>query len=179
MICELILAILFLSNPLWARTAQQTVVSPHSGSAREQFVGTWELVSTEYRYKDGSRRPYPDAGPHGKGYLMYMTDGHMCAQLMNPDRPAWKDVDHPTNAEKISAFDNFSAYCGRFEVDEAAHTMVHLPEVASSPAFVGSRQPRPYSFAGDLLVFSDRETEEPGAETYTITWKKTKQSKDN
>jgi hypothetical protein len=51
-----------------------------SVSVRERFLGTWELVSTEYRYTDGTRRPYPDVGPHGKGYLMYALGGHVCAQ---------------------------------------------------------------------------------------------------
>ena len=39
-------------------------------SVSERFLGTWELLSTEYRYTDGRRRPYPHVGPHGKGYLM-------------------------------------------------------------------------------------------------------------
>ena len=69
------------------RIKDTTGVAP-SVSVRERFLGTWELLSTEYRYTDGRRRPYPHVGPHGKGYLMYALDGRMCAQLMNPDRPA-------------------------------------------------------------------------------------------
>jgi len=103
-----------------------------------------------------------------------VLDGRMCAELMNPDRPVWKQAGHPTDAEKISAFDGFFAYCGKYEVDEAKHVMIHLPEVALWPGFVGSKQPRPYSFSdsGDLLTFSDKETDEPGAESYSITWRK-------
>ena len=123
-------------------TKDSTTVAP-AVSVRERFVGTWELVSTEYRHTDGTRRPYPDVGPHGKGYLMCGLDGRMCAQLMNPDRPAWKEAGHPTEAEKISAFDGFFAYCGQYEVDEAKHVMIRLPEVASWPGFAGCKQPRP------------------------------------
>jgi hypothetical protein len=81
--------------------------------------------------------------------------GRMCAQLMNPDRPAWMEAGHPTDAEKTSAFDGFFAYCGKYEVDEAKHVMIHLPEVASWPGFVGSNRHRPYTFSdsGDLLTF--------------------------
>ena len=156
-----------------AQNKDSTTLAP-AVSVRERFVGTWKLVSTEYRYTDGTRRPYPDAGPHGKGYLMYGLDGRMCAQLMNPDWPAWKEAGHPTDAEKISAFDGFFAYCGKYEVDEAKHVMIHLPEVASWPGFVGSKQPRPYTFSdsGDLLTFSGKERDEPGAESYSITWRK-------
>ena len=32
------------------------------------IIGTWELVSTEERLTDGSKRPYSDVGPRGQGY---------------------------------------------------------------------------------------------------------------
>jgi len=141
---------------------------------RERFLGAWELVSTEYRYTDGTRRPYRDVGPHGKGYLIYALDGRMCPQLMHPRRPAWKQAEHPTDAEKISAFEAFFAYCGKSEVDEAKHVMTHLGDVAWRPGFVGSKQSRPYTFSDsrELLTFSGKETEEPGAESYSIIWKR-------
>lgn len=140
---------------------------------RDLFVGTWELVSTEDRMSDGSRRPYPVVGPRGKGYLMYTADGHMCAAGMNPDRPAWADVNKPTDAEELRAMEGFFGYCGRYEIDAASHVMYHYPEVALEPHLVGTRQKRPYKFDGDLLTFSDRDTE-PGVESYAISWKKMK-----
>jgi len=177
LILLLLIAVSFATQKSSARQSAKmkdtTGIAPPV-SVRERFLGTWELVSTEYRYTDGTRRPYPDVGPHGKGYLMYALDGRMCAQLMNPDRPAWKEAGHPTDAEKISAFDGFFAYCGKYEVDEAKHVMTHLPDVASWPGFVGSKQPRPYAFSDsrDLLMFSGKERDEPGAESYSITWRK-------
>jgi Lipocalin-like domain len=50
-----------------------------SSEDRAHIVGTWELVSTEERLTNGSKRPYLDVGAHGKGYLMYTADAHMCA----------------------------------------------------------------------------------------------------
>src|SRR5438046_1397299 len=38
--------------------------------AQVQFLGTWKLVSTEEKLKDGSSRPYQDVGPRGAGYLI-------------------------------------------------------------------------------------------------------------
>ena len=137
-----------------------------------KLIGTWELVSAHEILTDGSKRPYPDTGPHGKGFLMYTADGHMCAQLMNPDRPKWRDAGHPTIEEKASAFDGFAAYCGKYEIDEASKVIYHLPETAWSPAFVGTRQVRPYSLQGDLLTFADKEADEPGIVSYSITWRK-------
>ncbi len=100
-----------------ATSAAQTFRSTGQTLLRAQLVGTWELVSTEDHLKDGSTRAYPDVGPHGKGFLIYTADGYMCAQLMNPDRPRWKDEGQPTDAEKISAYDGFSSYCGPYEVE--------------------------------------------------------------
>jgi Lipocalin-like domain len=172
----LVIAVSFVTQKSSARQSAKikdtTRIAP-SVSVRERFLGTWELVSTEYRYTDGRRRPYPDVGPHGKGCLMYALDGHVCAQLINP-RPARKEAGHPTDAKKISAFDGFFGYCRKYKVDGAKHVMMHLPDVASWPGFAGSKQPRPYTFSdsGDLLTFSGKELDEPGAESYSITWRK-------
>ncbi len=147
--------------------------SPVAQVAHDRMVGAWELVSTEERMLDGSRRPYSDVGPHGKGYLIYTEDGHMCATGMNPDRPLWSDVNKPTDAEKLRAIDGFFGYCGRYEMDTANHVIYHYPEVAVEPGLVGTKLERPYTLNGDLLTFSDKDTA-PGIESYTISWKKSK-----
>jgi len=139
---------------------------------RDRLVGTWKLVSAEYTMKDGSQRPYGNLGPRGKGFLIYAADGYMCADLVNPDRPRWGDVVHPTMEEKLSAAEGTFAYCGRYEIDAAGKQIVHLPEVASRPDYVGSRQVRPYKFEGGRLVLSDVETEEPGAVRWKVIWEK-------
>src|SRR5882724_1567238 len=89
-------------------------------SVRAQLTGTWELVSTVQYLTDGSKRPYPDVGPRGKGFLM-------CAAGMNPDRPAWKDVNKPTDAEKLRAMEGFFGYCGRYEIDTGNQVIYHYP----------------------------------------------------
>lgn len=158
-----------IAGALLAEVQKKT--DPRNEQAR--FVGAWSLVSTEETLTDGSKRPYLDVGPNGKGYLMYTADGHMCAAGMNPDRPAWIDVNKPTDAEKLRAMDSFFGYCGRYEIDIANHVMYHYPEVALDPGFVGSEQKRPYRLDGDVLTFSDKDTT-PGIESYAITWRKVK-----
>ena len=69
---------------------------------RDRIVGTWKLVSAIDIMKDGTTRPYPAYGTHGKGFLMYQRDGYMCADLVNPDRPKWADPVHPTAEEKAA-----------------------------------------------------------------------------
>jgi len=158
------LALLFLGQHpgvVQARAAQ---------SVRERFVGTWRLVVDENISREG-KVTYPDVGPHGVGYLIYAPDGHMCVGLMNPDRPKWKEPREPTEKEKIALFDSFYAYCGRYEINEAEHVMMHLPEMASTPDYVNSKQPRPYSFEGDRVTFSGPELAPQGG-TYRIVWQK-------
>jgi hypothetical protein len=167
-----VVTLLVLNVPgIGQEPVQQQVVRGRS-SVRDRFVGAWELVSAEFNMKDGSKRPYPDVGARGRGYLIYAADGHMCAQLVNTGRSKWKDATHPTDAEKVAAMNGLSAYCGRFEVDEAKRVMYHYPEVAWQPNFEGTTQPRPYTFNDDLLTFSDKEEEEPGAVSYSIVWRR-------
>ena len=139
---------------------------------RNQIVGTWTLVSTEQIMKDGTTRPDPRFGPHAKGFLMYQPDGFMCANLVNPDRPKWADTAHPTPAEKAAAGDGTFAYCGRYEIDVKQKQIVHLPEVATDPGYVGSRQIRPYTFQDGRLVLGDVEKDDPAVERWKIVWGK-------
>jgi hypothetical protein len=70
--------------------------------------------------------------------------------------------------------EGFFAYCGRYEIDEAKQVLYHYPEVAWVPNFVGTKQERPYRFDWELLTFSGKATDEPGVESWTITWRKVK-----
>jgi len=137
---------------------------------RDRILGTWTLVSTEETMKDGTTRPFPSYGPHAKGFLMYQPDGYMCADLVNPDRPKWADPTHSTTEEKVAAADGTFAYCGRYEIDEKQ--IVHLPEVATDPGYVGSRQVRPYRFEGSRLILSDVERDDPTVTRWKIVWER-------
>jgi len=151
-------------------TAEQVHVSPN---AQMRFVGTWKLVSTEEKLKDGSSRPYQDVGPRGTGYLIYTADGHMCVELTGANRPKWNVP--PTTAQKIAAMDTFSAYCGRFEVDDVNHVMWHYPELALDPNFVGFKGRRPYRFEGNRLIFSGKQAPEEDDQTvdrWAIVWER-------
>jgi hypothetical protein len=141
---------------------------------RDRIVGTWRLVSTEEILKDGTIRPFPAFGPHGKGFLIYQRDGYMCAVITNPDRGKTGDPAHAMPEEKLVAADGTFSYCGRYEIDVKRETIVHLPEVASDPGYVGSQQLRPYRFEGGRLIFSDVEKDDPSAARWKIVWEKVK-----
>jgi hypothetical protein len=139
---------------------------------RERIVGTWKLVSMEETMKDGTTRPISGFGAHAQGFLMYQRDGYMCAQLINPDRPKWSDPAHPTVEEKLAVGEATFAYCGKYEVDVKQAQIIHLPEVATDPGYIGSRQIRPYRFEGTRLILSDVEKSDPSVARWTIIWEK-------
>jgi hypothetical protein len=139
---------------------------------RDRIVGTWKLVATEETTKHGTTRPFAAFGPHAKGLLMYQRDGYMCAELMNPDRPKWADPAHATPEEKVTAAEGAFAYCGHYEIDANQKWILHLPEVATDPAYVGSRQIRPFRFEGRRLILSDVEQNDPMVARWTIVWEK-------
>jgi hypothetical protein len=93
-----------------------------------KFLGAWRLVSTEQRLADGSTRPSPGFGPKGQGYLLY-TATHMCALLINPDRPRWNSPRTPTEQEVRLAFNGLTAYCGAYEVDAKQGLVIHHVEL--------------------------------------------------
>src|SRR5262249_41584303 len=150
------------------------------GKHRDYFLGTWKLVSTEIRHPDGHATPFPDLGPDAIGFLLYTPDGHMCAELMKPGRPKWAVGENPTAAEAATALVGFNAYCGTFEVQESERTMIHFPQTAWSPGWVGSVQKRPYHFVSQDRFFFRGEEPLPqqggktGSLTWTITWERAK-----
>ena len=119
-----------------------------------QLIGTWQLDSIEDTMKDGTVKAPEQFGPHPRGFLMYHPDGHMCASIMNPDRPAWKDPAKATDAEKITYYDTFIAYCGTYKLDAEHSVVTHYPTVAWIPAYVDSTQVRPFKIDGTRLIIT-------------------------
>ena len=77
---------------------------------------------------------------------------------------------HTTPEEKVAAADGTFAYCGRYEIDARQKQIIHLPEVATDPGYVGPRQVRPYVFEGGRLVLSDVEKDDPSVARWKIVW---------
>lgn len=166
--------LLFVLLPLILLAQRPAVPQARTESSiRQRFIGTWRLVSNENISAKGEVTIATLTGPHGVGYLIYDPSGHMCVGLMNPDRPKWTEPRDPTEKEKILLFDAFYAYCGKYEIKEAEHLMIHLPELASTPDYVNSVQPRPYTFDGDRMTFSGPETRPQGG-AWKIVWEKVK-----
>jgi hypothetical protein len=163
-----LLSVVLLSASLFAQSA--TAVPTVS-----QLVGTWKLVSIEDTMRDGKVQPSAQFGPHPHGFLMYEPDGHMCATIVNGDRPSWKDPNHATDAEKIAYHDTLIAYCGSYQLDSATSTVTHYPEIAWEPAYVGSTQPRPFRLEGDkLIITATAGMSDPAIKKRVLVWQRAK-----
>jgi len=165
---KVVVSILALSAALLAQSAAPAPTA-------SQLVGTWKLVSIEDTSQDGTVHPSTQFGPHPHGFLMYEADGHMCATIVNGDRPAWKDTHKPTDAEKIAYYDTLIAYCGTFRLDSATSTVTHYPEIAWLPSYVGSAQPRPFRLEGDKLIITvTGDMSNPAAKQRVLVWRSAK-----
>ncbi len=147
-----------------------------AGDLAKRVVGTWKLVSTEQRMRDGTTRPSPLYGSNGIGYLIYTEAGRMCAVLMDPSRSSWKSEDEPTEAELRSAFEHFVAYCGRYEVNEAGGFVIHRVEMDVVPNSAGAERKRFISLKGNRLMLRPAEQVGKDVVEYTLTWERVDES---
>ncbi len=123
-------------------------------SSRDQFIGTWRLLSYESHLPDGSIE-YP-FGPDVTGMLVYTEQGHMTGQVMRHNRselPTGYRASGPSEAV-LAAFDGYIAYCGTFEVDETAGVVIHKVEASLYPNWVGTEQRRNFRFDKNILTLS-------------------------
>jgi ketosteroid isomerase-like protein len=158
----------------WQVVASETKsVRSSNPSARDRLIGTWKLVSTEAILTDGSSKPFPEYGLHPVGYLMYDATGHMCVTLANPNPPHWADPAKPTNIERALTHEAMEAYCGTYEVREKESQVIHRPELAEWPHYIGSDQVRNFRFEGNRLILSLEETVPNGGwRRSRITWER-------
>jgi hypothetical protein len=119
---------------------------------REQLLGTWRLASYYTEGTDGSI-VYP-MGQAARGFIMYLADGFMSANLMVPGRPAYTGgiAETATPAERAAAALGYFGYAGRYDIDEQAQAVRHHIDVALAPNLAGSTQFRHVRFEGRRLV---------------------------
>jgi hypothetical protein len=121
---------------------------------RDQFVGTWKLVSHEHRQSDG-QVSYP-FGRGTFGIAMLDANGRYSAQIMRPDLPVFASGDRlkGTPAEIKSAFEGSFAYFGSYEVNQEERTLTLHVEGSSFPNWVGTEQKRFYEFSGNRMTLT-------------------------
>jgi hypothetical protein len=117
---------------------------------KDSFIGTWRLVSFEFRSKDG-QVSYP-FGEDAVGYVMYSQDGYVSFTIMSAHRPkfASADITGGSIEEKISAVDTYFSYCARYEV--RGDRVIHHLEVSLFPNWIGADQERTFEFGDNRLI---------------------------
>jgi hypothetical protein len=151
--------------------------------AREQFVGTWRLVTMRGNLGDGApEEPY---GPEPLGYITYTADGHMHAILMQRDRPpvgtpmeefsrrtglrrlAFLIRELPALARQTNATMKSMAYSATWEV--LGSELIHHVTASVLPDWIGAELRRTYELDADQLVLTARYPEDRYVE---ITWER-------
>jgi len=121
---------------------------------KEQFVGTWKLISAEAVRANGDI--VKPLGESPKGVIMYDAHGNMAAQLFRADRQDFASEDRTaaSDSEIRSAFLSFTAYYGTFTVDDVKGVVTHHVEGSLLPNWVGGDQHRNFKLDGDKLTLS-------------------------
>ena len=120
--------------------------------SKQDFVGTWRLISWEAHSSDG-KVTYP-FGEDADGFIMYALDEHMSVVIFRAEREPFGTSDVLAGSEKqlAAAARSYISYAGRFEVQ--GERVRHFVEASLFPDWVGSTQARLYEFEGDRLMLS-------------------------
>ena len=117
----------------------------------KQLAGTWRLVSSTQRSKDGTTKENKSF----VGYIIYTDTGHMCVVTMDRNRPNWKSEFAPTADElksTLAAGLDFSAYCATVEVHAKEGFELHHTEIDKIPNNVGRTKKRWFTLQGNRLT---------------------------
>jgi len=125
-----------------------------SSTVKDAFVGTWKLITTEFRRSDGVSVSV--FGTDASGIIIYDAHGHMAGQIMRAGRPnfASNDQQNGTPEEIKAAIDGYIAYFGDYVVDEDEKSVTHQTKGSLLPNLVGKDQKRFYSFSGNQLTLT-------------------------
>ena len=126
---------------------------PASRCVKEQFFGTWRLVSWKIKRANGDLTDSP-LGPNALGRIMYDPGGQVSVAFMRPDRPnfASNQLTDATLEEIKSGFEGYISYFGSYDVNEQECFVIHRLHLSWFPNWVGTEQKRYFEFAGDRLT---------------------------
>lgn len=140
---------------------------------KERLMGAWELVSFVARDSNGTTS-YP-LGEDAVGLIIYHQSGYFSVQLMPQNRPNFAINDQlrgePEEVQK--AFTSYSAYFGRYAVNEEEEFVNHLPIGSMFPNYQGRVLQRKIDFRDEQLILNAPSLNVNGVEISAIvTWKR-------
>lgn len=118
----------------------------------DKFVGVWRLVAAEFRGADGALAESP-FGTEPEGMLMYDSFGNMSVQIARKNRERFGSSDRlgGTADEIKAAFTSYTAYFGRYSVDERERVVTHSVQHSLYPNQAATNLRRFYLFADRKL----------------------------
>ena len=160
-----IIAIMCLMLPLLASRA--ALAQP----VKDQFVGTWTLVSIRYVRPDGAAiEPF---GPDAKGMLVF--DGtRFATQVMAADLPKFASNNRMAGTAKEYEVISHGvvAYFGSYVVNAADRIVTLHIERSSFPNWEGTDQQRKFEFVADELRYTAASSTANPAEAAQLVWKR-------
>ena len=140
---------------------------------KEQFIGTWALVSVDNIYPDSSRvHPY---GENPKGMLIFDERLNYAIQIYKAVRPKIVSGDKNicTPEESKALIQGSNAHFGKYKVDEVKHTITFKIEHASFPNWEGAEQERTYIYTGNELKYVVTNTTQGGKTVVAeVVWRR-------
>lgn len=123
-------------------------------AVKAKFVGVWTLLSSVTTTADGKVSNHYGDKPSGR--ITYDSSGRMSALLMGADRKKVSSLHlrNATESESKAVLQSFTAYYGRFDVNEANKTVIHHVDASLDPNWVGTDLVRSYEFEGDKLILT-------------------------
>jgi len=149
-IAIIVALVLLFSVSCWTQSSR-----PSNGSTRERLIGAWRLVSDEEIVNGKSTKL------DQTGILTYTSDGHMSVQIMDRNPNATQDA----GPVQYSA-NGYEGYFGRFDVNEATHSVTHHVEGALVRSLIGKDLTRIYTFSGNQLILKSSRADE----NWQIIW---------
>jgi hypothetical protein len=118
------------------------------------LLGAWALLSAETVRGDG--QVAPAFGDRVNGLLIYDRSGEMSLQIAG-DRPGVGGVEAYQSLspqDRLVFLDSYYAYFGTFEVDEAAHVVIHRVRASLRPNETGASYRRQFGIEGERLTLA-------------------------
>lgn len=143
-----------VAGPRVRKKDNATAASPASSPRESSLLGAWNLVSAETL--QDNRKSRPAFGDQASGMLVYDRSGEMSLQIAG-DRPSVGSVEiyqSLSAQERMVFLDNYYAYFGTFEVDEAAQSVIHRVRASLRPNEMGISYHRKYAIEGDRLTLA-------------------------
>ncbi len=137
-----------------------------------KIVGTWRLVSDEFRRPNGEVIPFPGLGPNVRGLLMYDATGYMAVHIVNMSRPNFAGVTNAACDDLRASLRGYRGYFGKYEVNETEGYIIHHVDASVFPNAAGQHWKRSYKLSGDHLVLEAAETANGEQGTALITWER-------